>query len=146
MSIIKQLKYETIHNLATTELNALAAAARAIGPAQGADATDANLLGDAILSVTFAVAPVVDTLVDLYLVRAADGTNYEDGSATVVPTPDSFVGSWPMRAVTTAQIRVIRDIPIPAGLYKAIVQNNTAQAFPATGTTVTLREHNRQVI
>lgn len=146
MAVIKQLKYETIHNLATTELNALASLARAVGPVKGSDSTDANLLGDATINVTFAVAPVVDTLIDLYLVRATDGTNYEDGSSTVIPGVDSYVGSFQVRAVTTAQIIVIRDILIPPGLYKAIIWNNTAQAFPATGTTVTMREHNRQVV
>lgn len=146
MATIKQLNYETIVSVMTTELNALANNARAISSAIGADGTAANLLGDFELAVTFGTAPTVDTLIDLYLVRSADGTNYEDGDATNRPTADSYVGSFQVRAVTTAQRMVVRDIPLPPGLFKAVVHNNgTGQAFSASGHTLKVRAHNRQV-
>ena len=147
MATIKQLKYETIVSVMTTELNSLANNARAISSALGGDATDANLLGDWELVVTFAVAPTVDTLIDLYLVRSIDGTNYEDGSATVRPAATAYAGSFQVRAVTTAQPLAIPDVPLPPGLFKAIIYNNgTGQAFAATGNTLKVRPHNRQVV
>lgn len=143
---IKQLKYETITSVMTTELNSLANNARAISAAMGGDATDANLLGDWELAVTFGVAPTLDATIDLYLVRAADGTNYEDGDASIRPQANAFVGSFQARAVTTAQRLVIPDVPMPPGLYKAVIHNNaTGQAFAASGNTLKVRTHNRQV-
>jgi len=142
---IKQLAYETITAVMTTELNALGTNSRAISAAKGADATAANLLGDWILTVDFVSAPTVDGLVDLYLVRAADGTNYEDGDATNRPVADSFACSFQLLGTTAAQRLTCRDVPVPPGLYKTIIWNNGSQAFPATGSTLSVREHNRQV-
>lgn len=147
MATIKQLNYETITSVMTTELNSLANNTRAISSAKGADATAANLLGDWELVVTYGVAPTVDTNIDLYLVRSADGTNYEDGDASIRPAAECFVGSFQVRAVTTAQRMVVRDIPMPPGLYKAVIYNNgTGQTFAASGNTLKVREHNRQVV
>lgn len=144
---IQQKLYETINSVMTTELNSLANNARAISAAEGSDATTAaDLFGDFELVVTFGVAPTLDTTVDLYLVRSADGTNYEDGDASVRPAAEAFVGSFQLRAVTTAQRMIIRDVPMPPGLWKAVILNNgTGQAFAASGNTLKVRTHNRQV-
>ena len=147
MAAIKHLKYETIVSAMTTELNALANNARAISSALGSDTVDAHLFGDWELVVTFAVAPTVDTLIDLYLVRAVDGTNYEDGDASIRPAASAFVGSFQVRAIATVQRMPVRDVLFPAGLYKAIIHNNaTGQALSASGHTLKVRPHNRQVI
>lgn len=148
MSTIKQLNYETITSVMTTELNSLANNARAISAAKGADGTAADLLGDWELAVTFGTNPTAATGCDLYLVRAADGTNYEDGDASNAPSQNAYVGTFgPLRAVTTAQRLVLPDIPMPPGLYKAVLLNNgTGQSFPASGSTLKVRTHNRQVV
>lgn len=147
MSTIKQLNYETITSLMTTELNSLTNNSRAIGSAAGADGTAANLLGDFELVVTYGTNPTVDTTIDLYLVRSADGTNYEDGDASIRPAAECFVGSFQVRAVTTAQRMVVRDVPMPPGLYKPVIHNNgTGQTFAASGNTLKVRTHNRQVV
>lgn len=145
MATLKQKAYETIVSVMTTELNSLANNARAISGAQGADGTDANLLGDFELAVTFGTAPTLDTTVDLYLVRAADGTNYEDGDASIRPAANAFAGSFQVRNVTSAQRIVVRDVPLPPGLWKAVIHNNaTGQAFPSSGSTLKMRPHNLQ--
>mgnify|MGYP006265221693 CR=1 FL=1 len=148
MSTIKQLNYETINSVMTTELNSLANNARAISSAEGADGTAADLFGDWELSVTFGTAPTAGTGCDLYLVRSADGTNYEDGDASNAPSANAYVGTFgPLRAVTTAQRLIIPDVPMPPGLYKAVLLNNgTGQSFPASGSTLKVRTHNRQVV
>ena len=142
---IKQLNYETITSAMTTELNSLGTNSRAISAALGADATAANLLGDWELTVDFVSAPTVDGLIDLYLVRSADGTNYEDGDATNRPVADAFGCSFQVLGTTAAQRLVCRDVVMPPGLYKAIIWNNSSQAFPASGSTLKVRTHNRQV-
>lgn len=146
MATIKQLNYETITSVMTTELNSLANNTRAISSAKGADATAADLLGDWELVVTYGTNPTVDTLIDLYLIRSADGTNYQDGDASIRPTTNSYAGSFQVRAVTTAQRLIIPDVPMPPGLYKAVIYNNgTGQTFAASGNTLKVRTHNRQV-
>lgn len=145
MTTLKQLKYETVVSLMTTDLNSLANNASVLSAAAGGDTTDANLLGDFELVVTFDTNPTAGSTVELYLLRAADGTNYEDGSASVAPNPGSRVGSFPVRAVTTAQRIVLRDVPLPPGLYKALILNDaTGQAFAASGNTLKVRPHNLQ--
>jgi len=145
MTTLKQLKYETVVSLMTTELNSLANNASVLSAAAGGDTTDANLLGDFELVVTFGTNPTAGATIELYLLRAADGTNYEDGSASVAPNAGSRVGSFPVRAVTTAQRIVVRDVPLPPGLYKALILNNaTGQAFAASGNTLKVRPHNLQ--
>lgn len=146
MSTIKQLAYETITSVMTTELNSLATNTRAISAAMGADATAANLLGDWELVVTLAATPTVDTFLDLYLVRSADGTNYEDGDATNRPVADSYAGSFQTRATASAQRLVARDVPMPPGLYKAVLWNNAGTTSAASGNTLKVRTHNRQVV
>ena len=146
MSTIKQLAYETITSVMTTELNSLATNTRAISAAMGADATAANLLGDWELVVTLAATPTVDTFLDLYLVRSADGTNYEDGDATNRPVADSYAGSFQTRATASAQRLVVRDVPMPPGLYKAVLWNNAGTTSAASGNTLKVRTHNRQVV
>lgn len=145
MTILKQLKYETIATVMSTELNSLANNARAISAAQGGDAADANLLADFELAVDFVSAPTLDTTIDLYLVRSADGASYEDGDASSRPSPDAYIRPFQVLGTTAAQRMILRDVPLPPGLWKAVIHNNgTGQAFPASGSTLKMRPHNYQ--
>lgn len=143
MATLKQLKYETIVTLETTSLNSLAANTRLLGSAQGSDSTDANLYADFELVATWGVAPTVDTEVLLFLIRSADGTNYEDGDASLRPPAGSAVGGFQVRAVTTGQRMIIRDVLLPPGLWKPLIVN-TDQAMAASGNTLKMRPHNLQ--
>jgi hypothetical protein len=142
---LKQLKYGTLTTLETTSLNSLAASTQVIGSAASisGDATDADLYADFELVVTFAVAPTVDSEVRLYLIRSADGTNYEDGDSTLRPPAGASVGGFQVRAVTTAQRMIVRDVQLPPGLWKPLLVN-TNQAWAASGNTLKLRPHNLQ--
>lgn len=146
MTTARHQAYLTIATVLGTELNTLAINAyTAASAAQGADApgTPQPLFGDFELKVTFGSAPTVNTACDLFIVRAVDGTSYSDGSASVIPAPTTYVGSFSgIRAVTTAQILGLYDVPLPPGLWKAILLNNaTGQAFPASGSTLKVRGH-----
>ena len=63
MTTLKQLKYETVVSLMTTELNSLANNASVLSAAAGGDTTDANLLGDFELVVTFGTNPTAGTTI-----------------------------------------------------------------------------------
>lgn len=145
-TVVKQNLYDTIVSAMTTELNSLANNARNISSALGSDATTAaSLYADFELSWTQGVAPTAGTGFDLYLVRSADGTNYADGSSSIAPSLNSYVGTFWVRAVTTAQRDVIPDVRLPPGLFKTILVNNgTGQSMAASGNTLKYRPHNLQ--
>jgi hypothetical protein len=80
-------------------------------------------------------AVAANTAVVVWLIRQADGTNYEDGATGTDPAriPD-FI--FPLRAVSTAQRIVIPNIELPRGLFKALLKNDgtgvTLQGAPWT--------------
>lgn len=137
MPSIQLSPYATVASVMTTELNTLAATTgKAISSAQD-NSTDLYLYADYELAVTFATAPTVNTVIELYLLPSIDGgTVYPDGSSTVLPQAALYVGGFVVRAVTTAQVMVIRQVALPPGLYKLEVQNTTNRAFPASGSTL----------
>lgn len=63
------------------------------------------------------------TGVTVWLLIKPDGTNYEDGSATVFPArlPDMV---FPLRNVNAAQRISLKNLPIPVGPVTAIVKND----------------------
>lgn len=141
-------KYEAgaIQTLASTELNALANNAAALG-VEFDNTLAANLWfwGLFELAVTFAVAPTADSVVEVYIITAPDGTNYEDGSATGPVAPVvSLLGAWVLRAVTTAQRLAIKGVPLPPTKFKLLIFNKSGQAFPATGSTVKMVPYRTQ--
>lgn len=144
MADFRQLPYDTIVTVTIT-LDSLANNGRAISSALGADApaggSEAHLLADWELVVDYATNPTVNTTIDLYLVRSVDGTNYINGDATDAAAPQNYVGSFVVRATTTAMRLGLYDVPLPPGLFKAVVHNNaTGQAF-STGCTLKYRPH-----
>lgn len=135
-------------SLLTTGLNSLANNGLAISSAFdntiGA-AGDGYALCDLELVVTYGSAPTAGTGVSVWLVGSQDGTNYEDGDASITPArlPDAV---FPLRAVTTAQ-RIIRRVALPWGLMKATLKNDgTGQAMAASGNTLKLRPVTREAV
>jgi hypothetical protein len=129
----------------STELNSLATGSGAVqvpgtNPAYDNSGTVSSCFwGDFELRVTFGTAPTAGTTVDLYLVPlSSDGTNYVDGSATIQQAT-LMVGSWVVRAVTTAQVLLLRNVPLPNDKFLLTVVNNSGQSFPASGSTVKTR-------
>ena len=144
-----KLEAAAISTIASTELNSLANNAGALG-AEYDNATNLHEFGLFELNVTFGSAPTAGNTVDLYLIPAPDGTNYDDavtGASGQAPAP-CYVGSFPLRAVTTAQ-----KVPLGLGLalvnlpptkFKAFVLNKSGQAFPASGSTLKLVPYRHQ--
>lgn len=126
----------------STGLNSLANNGNAISSAYNnivaGGAGDGYTLCDVELLVTYGSAPTASTAVALWFIGSADGTNYEDGDASITPAriPDAI---FPLRAVTTAQ-RIIRRLFLPWGLFKVLIKNDgTGQAMAASGNTVVIR-------
>jgi hypothetical protein len=80
----------------------------------------------------------------LYLVPAPDGTNYVDGSASVVPPASTYVGGFPLRAVTTQQRISLAGglyqsfIVLPPLKFKLLLINNSGQTTAASNNIVKL--------
>ncbi len=69
----------------------------------------------------------------VWLLTTVDGTNYEDGSNSVIPArpPDIIL---PVRAVNTAQ-RIIRNLMMPQGNWYVLLAQNTGQTWNSTNST-----------
>lgn len=119
-----------------TELNSLVASTGAVLSPVVPNASDLDLYVDFELVVTFAANPVADNVVELWIVRAVDTVNYEDGStATIVPR-NGFAGNFVVRAVSSVQRMVIPRVVVPPRDFKVLIVNKTTQAFTASGHTL----------
>lgn len=148
------IKYEaaSIATLASTELNSLANGSGALG-AEYDNATNLYTHGLFELNVTFGTNPTAGSLVDVYLIPAPDGTNYDDSTTGASPyaPPSTYVGSFAVQATTSAQ-KVpmggmgLAEIALPPTKFKALVINRSGQAFPASGSTVKMVPYRHQVV
>lgn len=140
MASIK-LEAASITTVLSTELNSLANAAAALASSGYDNATNLYLWAMFELNVQFGSSPTAGNTVDLYIIPAVDGSNYDDavtGASGSAPST-SYVGGFPLRAVTSAQkvpIGVARRVDLPPVPFKVFVVNNSGQAFPASGSTV----------
>lgn len=150
MASIK-LEAAAISSIATTELNSLANNAGVLG-AEYDNSAGLYMFGVFELNVTFGTNPTAGNTVDLYLIPAPDGTNYDDavtGASGAAPIT-TYVGGFPVRAVTTAQ-----KVPLGLGLtlinlpptkFKAFLLNKSGQAFPASGSTLKMVPYRYQSV
>lgn len=141
MASIK-LEQAAITTVLSTELNSLANNAAALGTEYDNSANQ-YLFGLFELSATFGSAPTAGNTVDLYIIPAPDGTNYDDavtGASGSAPAT-AYAGGFPLRAVTTAQkvplgLGAAGYVQLPPTKFKAFVVNKSGVAFPASGSTV----------
>ena len=128
----------TADSVMSTELNTLANNSNAVKASAVSLTTTGYILAEAELVVTFGSVPTANTSVSIWFLREIDGTNYEDGSASITPArnPDLVI---PIRATTNAQ-RIIKQCVLPSGDFKPLVRNEgTGQAFASSGNTLKLR-------
>lgn len=130
----------TVQTVLSTELNSLANGAYTnAGTAfDNANASNLNTYGWLELNVTFGSAPTDKSTIDIYMLKAMDGTNYEDGSSSVRPAGASLVASIDLRNSTSAQKRASGMFVMPPSPVKFLAYNGSGQAFPASGSTVKL--------
>lgn len=133
-------------SLLTTELDSLATTGAAISSAIDND-TDGDMLMDLFLTISYGSAPTDKSLIDLYVIRSYDGTNFEDGSTTgpILPA-NGYVGSFRLRNVTGAQILCIPGVPVPPKDFKVMaVAATTGQTAAASGNTLIALFYGEQV-
>jgi hypothetical protein len=124
----------TIATLLSTELNALANNASVLGGSAYSGA-GGYLQAEVEFAGTFAANPTANTGIAVWFLRAIDGTNFEDGSATVTPGrgPDVVLSVTAGQAATRSARRCV----LPAGPFNVLAKNDgTGQALTATGHTL----------
>lgn len=94
--------------------------------------TNRDQFADFDLYCRFQVAPSAGGYVALYLIQAIDGSAYADGDDSVAPPATSFVGNFPVRAVTTQQRVALRGVSLPATKWKPLAINKSGQAMTNT--------------
>jgi hypothetical protein len=82
------------------------------------------------------VSPVAGVTLELYLVPAADGTNFDDADTTTPYISSAYyAGNFVVtKAQTAAQRMSIRGIPLEARLYRVYLWNKAAQTLSAAWT------------
>lgn len=109
-------------------LKALANSARVLG-AEIDNTSGKDMFADWDLLCKFQSSPSAGGVVNLYLVPAVDGTNYADGSDSLVPASSLFAGSMPVQANMNAQRVALRNILLPPGKFKPLIENGAGQAL-----------------
>lgn len=131
----------------SSELNALASGASVLqstGTNAALDNTNGYEKADIELTVTFGSTPGSNPSVDIYMpTLSSDGVTYEDGSSSV-QSQDNYVCSIGLRAVTTKQIVILKDVDVPGEQFIALLANNAGVAFPASGSTLKIRRQGSQ--
>ena len=143
MSTIKWEAPESIATALSTELNALANATMSSASGAIDNATDKYLMMDVELYADWDVAPSAGGYVAVYLLPTLDGTNYADSHQDYAP---HWLAAVPVRALTTVQRIIVRDLPVPPYSFKLAAYNGAGQAMSASGHTLKYRRHNGAVV
>lgn len=132
-------------NVLSTELNALANGSRSAAGSAINNGSNLDQYGWLQLDVDFVSSPSAGAYVEVWMVKALNGTDYEDGSDSVDPGAHTLVAIIPVRATTAAQKLMSRTILLPPCPIKFLLTDRTGQAFPASGSTLKLYTANDEV-
>ena len=132
---------------ATTELKNIVTTAGAI-TATPVDNTAGHQYAYLEMLIDLATAATAGGYVELWFIKAIDGSNYESGSASVFPARPADV-ILPVRSTTDdSQIVTVGPILWPQGLFKVVFRNSTGQTTTNTDslTQVSFRAFNDNVV
>lgn len=134
--------YATIATALSTEFNSLANGSSTAASSAIDNSSVLDVWADLELNLgTFGSTPSAGAYIEVYLIPSVDGTNYADGSASVAPAAELFVGAFSVRAATAAQRLALRGVSFPPGLFKLLCINKTGQALNASGNTLKYRTY-----
>jgi hypothetical protein len=130
--------YEPIVTYLSTELNSLASGANVLGAAIDFAASGADrkqYLDVEIYLASVDLSAQTNPAAYLWLLARTDGTNFEDGGASVSPArqPDKIV---PLRAFNGAQRVFARFLLTTPDQGKLLIGNRAGAAWAASGNTV----------
>ena len=132
---------------AVAELKNIATTAGAI-TATRIENTAGDQYADLELLIDLATAATAGGYIELWFIKAVNGTNYESGSATVFPARPADV-IIPVRATTDdSQVVAVGPIRWPQGLFMVVFRNSTGQTTTNTNslTQVSYRPYNDNLV
>lgn len=138
MALHKHAAAGATQTLLTTELNSLANGAASAASTVFANSSSGNRYTVALLELycTFGTAPTDGKTVDLYVLYSNNGTEFADGGGSVKPRASSYVGSFDVRNVNTAQ-RLYLTVQLMVGAdFKLVLVNNAGQTMASSGNTL----------
>lgn len=95
--------------------------------------------------VLASLTPATVPYVALYALYSLDGTNYQDGSDTVIPQPNALLCVLALSTSTGAKRLVAANLPIAPLKFKLVLENQANVALAASGNTLKYRRHNGTV-
>ncbi len=124
-------------SLLTTELNSLANNAASAASSAIANETNLDVYADIEL-VLATLSPAAPNYCTLYLLEAIDGTNYPSATAGVLRNqPVHILCTFPLdTSASTAQRVVARNVMLPPGSFKVVLDNQSGAALASSGNTV----------
>lgn len=129
----------------STELNSLAANTMSSLGTEYDNATNKNQYGILELTIdVFASAPTANRAIELFMVVAPDGTNYETTPTTTTQACRRITVA-PVFANTSIQRFVSERFDLPPMKQKYCAWNRTDQALDAAGHTVKLYTFNDEI-
>lgn len=146
MATEKQSALTDRGSVLTTQLNALANGSYCtLGSVEFDNSAQLDLWAIAELNATFNATPTLNSPVHLFGIKAPDGTNYQDGSSSLRPPDDTYLGTFQIYNNTSAQKLYTRPFRLLPVKYKFIVLNSSGVAMTASGHTVDLYTYNRTI-
>lgn len=143
------LKWEAVWNsrgnVLSTELNSLGTGTRTAKGTEVDNGTNLDQFAKFEINVTFGTTPSAGGYVQLHMMTAPDGTNYDDGDASTDPGSHTVCAVIPVRATTSAQRLMSGVFPLQPCKTKFILLNQSGQAFPSSGSTVELFTSNDEI-
>lgn len=128
-------------SLLTTDLNSLANNTLSAASAAVNNDTDLNIYADFEL-VLASLSPTAGAYVSIYILEAIDGTNYPEATALRLKTTQLLLTIPLDTTATTAQRIAARNITLPPGKFKIVLDNQAGVALGASGNTLKMLPYN----
>lgn len=90
--------------------------------------------------------PIANNVIEMYILTACDGTNYEDGDATPIDPAKAPVGLFAVRAVLTAQRQVLTGVLLPPTKFKILLKSEVDQSSSTDSTTLKMWSYNENIV
>lgn len=128
----------------TTELNSLANNGFS---AQGTEFDNStNLDKTGVFEINLAsLNPTGSPYLELHLVQAVGGTNYEDVPSSTNPSPQTVIAVLGLPTGSATKRVTTPPIPLPPSKFRLVLKQATGVSLAASGNTVTLYTDNDEV-
>jgi len=136
----------SVVSLLTTELNSLGSASATVASGAIANQTNLDLYADLWLHLA-SFSPGTNPYVTVYILEAIDGSTYPSATASVLRNqPSQVLCVIPLdTTAATAQDVVVRNVLLPPGSFKVVLDNQSGAALASSGNTLKMITYNQNL-